>query len=575
MSLSRRIKKLIKSHSIVSFDIFDTLLSRRFVHPYDVFGFIEQIYDCPGFKENRIAADWKARNKYKKDINLDEIYSVMPKAYAHLKQAELEIEVKNLYANPIGYQIFQYALQAGKTIICVSDMYFSKDFLVSVLKKNGITVSDVFVSNECNARKSDGTLYKYLAQEKGLNPRNIVHFGDTKLSDYTMARKNKLAAYKIPYIVDYFANHRENTKFIKTYNKLKNNPIASLFIGSYIKKWAQDKQNTDFWYSVGYSIYAPFIYGYTQFIRQNLKSETSCDLLFVARDGFLLKKCFDAFNTNAKCISHYIYAPRFVKILGDLDYSNKAEYLDTIIEYYSHKNADFRHVFACPKLRYAEKQKILADNLNLIKDGAAQLKARYIEYIKTIKLHSNECIMVDLSSGVMSSQRILNDVLPYKIKFGIYLSANGDLPHIDYAAQNSKQPIEMAPIFEILVSSDELSIADFYNGHVIYNDENVLEKDNKRLFARAAQGVLDCIQDIKDSGLYEQMHQLSFEWFLKYQNAFWQSLYKSDALKLRDCNWSYDAMNEKYINMYKYYNDTIAKKQKGLLYKLLHGVKPC
>ncbi len=578
MWLSKRIKHDIDSSKIISLDVFDTLLSRRFMHPYDVFGFIEQVCQCPGFKDARIVAEYNARQKYKKDVNLDEIYNVISVQYAHLKSFELATEMNCMYANPIGYEILQYAKKAGKDVICTSDTYFSKDFIIGALAKNGIinlpvNTDNIFVSNEHNARKSDGLLFDCVINTTGVLPRDIVHFGDSQHSDYVMPRKRGMRAHKIPYVIKEFSAATENKKFVNLYAELNNNPLTSLFVGMYAKQWWCSKhtgRKLDFWYSVGYAIIAPFIYGYTQFIRQNLPTETPCDLLFVARDGFLLKKCFDAFNSNCDINTHYVYAPRLVKILGDLDYSNKSEYLDIIINYYSNINGTFKRAFENKTIDFREKQQLFIDKQNLIAPQAMELKSRYIEYAKTIKLHSDNVMMVDLASSVMSSQRILNDVLPQPIKYGFYLGTNGDLPHRAYMDRHENQTLDMGPIYELLVSSPEFPIKDFSDKRPVYNEDNLLEKHDKQLFIKSMDGVLDYIQDLKNSGLCGQFHTLPMKVFAKYQNNFWRLLSRVDLKQLQQANWAYDALNNNHANMYQYYRATVARKSEGAFKKSLY-----
>ena len=102
MTLSKKMKKLIDSHKIISFDIFDTLLSRTFVHPYDVFGFIEYTYNAEGFKNARIIAESIAHDKYGKEVNIHDIYSVLNPEFKKFEKIELDIEQRILYKNPIG-----------------------------------------------------------------------------------------------------------------------------------------------------------------------------------------------------------------------------------------------------------------------------------------------------------------------------------------------------------------------------------------------------------------------------------------------------------------------------------------
>lgn len=58
------IYRYVDKVSIVSFDIFDTLLLRPYMKPEDLFLHLEKIYDCPGFSEQRKNAETLFYQKY-------------------------------------------------------------------------------------------------------------------------------------------------------------------------------------------------------------------------------------------------------------------------------------------------------------------------------------------------------------------------------------------------------------------------------------------------------------------------------------------------------------------------------
>ena len=96
------IKNQIDKHNIISFDIFDTLLKRNVLYPYDVFTLVELAYSrryahpvC-SFREKRIQAESARRRKSnQEEVTLDEIYEELPydvQTIQALKDIELEIE---------------------------------------------------------------------------------------------------------------------------------------------------------------------------------------------------------------------------------------------------------------------------------------------------------------------------------------------------------------------------------------------------------------------------------------------------------------------------------------------------
>ena len=71
----------LRKADVISFDIFDTLITRRIYSPEDIFSIIEQKYKLDHFKEKRIQADSIARKQLGRDINLDDIYAVLQSSF--------------------------------------------------------------------------------------------------------------------------------------------------------------------------------------------------------------------------------------------------------------------------------------------------------------------------------------------------------------------------------------------------------------------------------------------------------------------------------------------------------------
>ena len=142
------IYKLIDKKTVISFDIFDTLLLRPFVKPADLFTYIEQITKKNDFAYARQNAETVFYNKfgYSKEANIEDIYSVMPDEYAELKDLELNLESTGLKINQEVKKIYDYAVEKGKTIIIASDMYLPSDFIESVLKKYTLVFEKYFFS---------------------------------------------------------------------------------------------------------------------------------------------------------------------------------------------------------------------------------------------------------------------------------------------------------------------------------------------------------------------------------------------------------------------------------------------
>ena len=212
------IKQQIDKVSVVSFDIFDTLLLRPYMKPTDVFKHLELLTEKIGFYNARKEAENQFYLMYgrEQEATLDNIYQMIPE-YADLKEKELELEYDTLYVNSEIKELYDYALKQNKTIIITSDMYLPCYFIKSVLKKNGfLKYKQLYLSNQLNKRKDKGNLYDYIIRDLKVLPNAILHIGDNVNSDYKKAIEHGLKAILYSRIDKTFL--KKNKKFSKFYN---------------------------------------------------------------------------------------------------------------------------------------------------------------------------------------------------------------------------------------------------------------------------------------------------------------------------------------------------------------------
>jgi FkbM family methyltransferase len=147
-----------------SFDIFDTLLTRRFKDPRSV---IYNFCAKNGIDfERRLSADNGARS-------LEEIY-IEAGIPLELMAKEIEEELENLV--PIRENIGK--VKQGDTF--VSDMYLNENQIRTLLGKINLSDHPIYVSN---SDKASGSYWKNLQKET----YPLIHFGDNIISDYRNA----------------------------------------------------------------------------------------------------------------------------------------------------------------------------------------------------------------------------------------------------------------------------------------------------------------------------------------------------------------------------------------------------
>ena len=205
-----RAKRIIDRPEIkvVSFDIFDTCLTRLSYQPQDVFRLaFQQENNSPTIYQERCRAESELNRTGIPYPTLEQIWNYLgtkchlsDQQVQQLSQREIQWEKHLSSARKPILDLYEYALRAGKRIIAVSDMYLDKQTLEEMLTRAGYRKPDqIYVSCECLGSKSDGKLYDYvLEQEPVSSSRQLFHIGNDYVSDSWNARRKGLRPLCIP-----------------------------------------------------------------------------------------------------------------------------------------------------------------------------------------------------------------------------------------------------------------------------------------------------------------------------------------------------------------------------------------
>lgn len=294
-------KNVIDKYNVVSFDMFDTLVTRLVNKPTDVFDLVQEKYNIDNekkidsFKENRILAEKDAYANLQsgvEEITFDEIYSILEKKYSkkicdELKKIELEIEYNICMPNtPIINKYYNYCKLANKRIIITSDMYLPKTLIKDILNKCGIEYDRLYLSNEIGKKKRY-SLFEYVIEKEKIKKTELIHIGDNL-------------------IIDYLSPIMKNMKSIKIKRKKYKNSLDK-FINLL-------SQNNEFYYKFGYEYFGPVLLGYCKYINSNLKNEKR---YFLSRDGYLMKLAYEKIYGESED-NIYMYASRRALIVPTL-----------------------------------------------------------------------------------------------------------------------------------------------------------------------------------------------------------------------------------------------------------------
>lgn len=313
----------LESYDVVSFDIFDTLLTRTIHDPEDLFAMIPSAAGLKmagqSFRQNRMEAEIQAIHEKRDYCNLNEIYDNLQKMLHldadtrdKLQQAELDLERAVLVPRRNMQRLYQQLRSEGKTIILTSDMYLPKTFLEDVLRENGyMGYSRVYISCEEGRRKDDGTLWELVFSE--YPGKTIAHVGDNQQSDWQVLsdRQEKTiwimgpgAEKQISGISIDPGNANSLVRGLVRNGGFFNSPFA-----------LSDNGRPHFTdpYTMGYTVFGPLLYAFICWIQENTKEDTA--LLFLAREGWMFRQIYQiAFGDKARKNVYLLASRRAVSV---------------------------------------------------------------------------------------------------------------------------------------------------------------------------------------------------------------------------------------------------------------------
>lgn len=291
--------------SVISFDIFDTLIKRSVAKPSDLFSLMESSGgDVPqGFARLRRDAERRAAAKKQSPVTLYEIYEELSTeaeiTVQPLMQLEMELELASCQPNPEVVSLYKQCLAAGKTVILISDMYLSSAFLKQMLEKCGITgYHRLYVSCECGAKKADGSLFRLVLKEWDLAPHQLLHVGDNIRSDIVWAAKLGM-----------------HTRYVKNDEKVlckqsshlpESLQLESRVLSAIVRNACAELGGVK---KLGCETLGPILLGFSLWLKDQLEREGIRKVYFMSRDGYVMQRAFDLLQFPGM-ESHYLYCSR-------------------------------------------------------------------------------------------------------------------------------------------------------------------------------------------------------------------------------------------------------------------------
>lgn len=293
-------------YKVISFDIFDTLVTRLLAQPRDVFELVElraagQGIRCEGFRDARVAAERSARANGAAEVTLREIYIELGKTAGlaadicdELRDIEEQAELDVCVVKPEGKRLYEAAKVSGVPLVITSDMYLPRRLIENILGNCGYGGwADLFLSCERGATKASGSLYGVVAGAMGVHPSEILHLGDNLKSDILRARRAGLSTFRIE-------AERPQARGL----------AESLILGSRFASGVPQRADGSLELGIfGYRALGPVLVGFCQWLTSELIKEGISKVFFLARDGLIIQKTMLALG-HESFEETYLYASR-------------------------------------------------------------------------------------------------------------------------------------------------------------------------------------------------------------------------------------------------------------------------
>lgn len=288
---------------VVSFDVFDTLLTRKVAAPTDVFlllashaPFSVAVLDARHLAEMREAAEREARRRSADtrgtgEVTLTEIHAVLAEQLGWRAEevpamvaAEQAIELAVCEAHPTLRSWFHEARQGGKAVWCLSDTYHDAAFLTRLLTHCGYDMRDVLVVASCEARcsKFQGALFEQVIKVQRRAPAEVLHVGDHSESDDAVPAGLGLRTILHPWAASRGADEASR------------DGGDALALGLAARGARCHEPPSPFWWRFGYSVAGPLLSGFALWLAERFRADRIDRAYFLLRDGEILLEVFRA-----------------------------------------------------------------------------------------------------------------------------------------------------------------------------------------------------------------------------------------------------------------------------------------
>lgn len=312
---------------LVSFDVFETLITRRTGSPEAEFLFIGRRMrelsliqsSAASFARTRYVCEKRARaNKQGLEITLREIYEEIT-CFLGLDvnldamiQVELDIERETIDAVPAMIGVVNQARERFGRAIFISDMYLPQAFLEGRLRELGLFQQGdrLYLSSTEGVQKGDGRLFEVVLEREQLKPGELLHIGNSPAYDIAPAKRLGIGHYFFDQ-----GNPHPSEAVLNRFTDSSDGVTALLAGAARRARLAGLHLKGDertIW-ETGASVTGPLVWMYAQWVVARAEQKGIGQLYFLARDAYpvyLAVQMLLRQRPELKMTARYIYGSR-------------------------------------------------------------------------------------------------------------------------------------------------------------------------------------------------------------------------------------------------------------------------
>lgn len=300
-----------KTIEVLSFDFFDTLMSRRVPHPKDLFLILGEkllkkkllnfVVTPERFQELRVSAERKARQSGKSvEVTIEEIYDAFPPSLFSVDinqiiKEEISAEAEFLFPTNHLADLIAIAHRRGKKVIVVSDTYFSSNTLKEFWGNKTPNVPiEYFVSSEHRVGKYS-TLFDEVLKKLKVPAGKIAHVGDNYRSDIESSSRRGIVSIFLPHGNSNFWDFwNKEVSLAQYHNERINKSFGDLGITALRCKATifntPEKVDTLSFAQYGSEVLGPILSVFCHWVARTAQDEGVDLILPLMREGYLIDK---------------------------------------------------------------------------------------------------------------------------------------------------------------------------------------------------------------------------------------------------------------------------------------------